>query len=162
MAVEIELHETVALVQKHLPDHARYRCLVIQGKDMSVLATVAEHVVASAETLGCTFEELDALQQFDTIGALSCDAVIENIKSIAFKKRLLISGPLHFLDYWSPAVRSVFWKFLAAFSNGPGIIVTDAFRNEAVLGPLRTVEGFARPDLRCLKSRLESTQDRLA
>ena len=87
---------------------------------------------------------------------------IANIKSVSFKRPLLISGPLHFLDYWSPAVRSVFWKFLATFSNGPGIIATDVFRNEALLGPLQTVEGFARPDVRCLKSRLEITQDRLA
>jgi hypothetical protein len=102
------------------------------------------------------------LAQFDAIGALSCDALIEKIKSASSKQRLLISGPLHFLDYWSPTVRLVFWNFLATFSNGPGIIVTDVFRNEVVSGPWQHAKGFVHPDIRCLKSRLESTQDRLA
>lgn len=162
MAIEIELTNTIALLQRHLHERARYRCLIVQGKDISVLSKVSEQVVEAGDVLGYSVEEMDALRQFDAVGALSCDAIIENMKSFAFKKQLLVSGPLHFLDYWSPAVRAVFWKFLAAFSNGPGIIVTDTFRNEAILGPLQTVEGFARPDLRCLKSRLESTQDRLA
>jgi len=162
MALEIELTETIALIQRHLPERARYRCLVIQGKDISVLSNVLEQIVEAAEILGYELEEMDALKQFDAIGALSCASLIENIKTVSYKKTLVVSGPLHFLDYWSTAVRSVFWKFLAAFSNGPGIIVTDAFRNEAIVGPLQTVEGFARPGLRCLKSRLESNQDRLA
>ena len=162
MAIEIAMNETIALIQRHLPEHARYRCLVIQGKDISLLSKVSVKVVEAAEFLCLAVEEMDALKQFDAIGALSCDSLIENIKSVSFKKPLMIAGPLHFLDYWSPAVRSVFWNFLASFSNGPGIIVTDVFRNEGVLGPLQTVDGFSHPDLRCLKSRLESTQDRHA
>ena len=158
MALEVGLNDAVAVIKRHIPERARYRCLIIQGKDLSVLSTIAQQVVRAADAI----EEMDALNQFDATGALSCDALIENIKTISCKKQLLISGPLHFLDYWSPSVRSVFWNFLAAFSNGPGIIVTDAFRNEPFLGPWQNVKGFARADLRCLKSRLESTEDRLA
>ena len=162
MALEIGLNDAVAVIKRHIPERARYRCLIIQGKDLSVLSAIAQQVVKAADEFGYAIEEMDALNQFDATGALSCDALIENIKTISCNKQLLISGPLHFLDYWSPSVRSVFWNFLAGFSNGPGIIVTDAFRNELVSGPWQNVKGFARSDIRCLKSRLESTEDRLA
>jgi hypothetical protein len=162
MALEIALAETIAIIQQHLPSRARYRCIVIQGKDIAVLSQLSEQIAEAARVLDHEIEEIDALNTFDTIGALSCDALIERIKTVSCKKQLLISGPLHFLDYWSPTVRSVFWNFLAAFANGPGIIVTDVFRNEVTLGPWQNVKGFARSDLRCFKSRLESTQDCLA
>ncbi|HBJ34339.1 MAG TPA: hypothetical protein DDZ51_06165 [Planctomycetaceae bacterium] len=162
MAVEVRSSETVKLLKRHLDENLRYRCLVIQGKDISLLSQVSNQVQHASEVFGLTVYEMDALSQFDDIGALSCDAMIGRIKSVSAKQPLLISGPLHFLDYWSPSVRSVFWQFLAAFSNGPGIVVTDVFRTETVFGPFQVVEGFSRINFRCLKSRLEFTQDRLA
>jgi hypothetical protein len=135
---------------------------VIQGSDMSLLAQVSHQIQIDTDVFSDRVQEIDAIDQFDSVGALSCNSIIEKTKAIAFDKPLLFTGPLHFLDYWAPSVRTVFWNFLSAFSNGPGIIVTDVFRNETVLGPFQSVDGFYRTDLRCLKSRLEFTQDRLA
>lgn len=135
---------------------------MIQGNDISLLSQVSHQVQIAREIFNAPVHEIDALDQFDSVGAPSCNAFTEKVKSIAFKSPVLLTGPLHFLDYWSPSVRMVFWNFLAAFSNGPGIIVTDVFRTETVLGPFQAVDGFSRTDLRCLKSRLELTQDRLA
>jgi len=162
MAVELQFSDTLALLKKCLDERMRYRCLVVQGKDVSLLSYFSHQVHDASEFFGSAVHEMDALKQFDDIGALSCDAMIDRIKSIAFNHPLLITGPLHFLDYWSPAVRAVFWQFLAAFSNGPGIVVTDVYRTETVFGPFQIVEGLSRTDFRCLKSRLEFSQDRLA
>lgn len=162
MAIELQFADTLAMLSQYLDDRLRYRCVVVQCKDIALLSQVSQHVHDGTDFFGSVVQEMDALKQFDEIGALSCDAMIDRVKCIAFKHPLLISGPLHFLDYWSPSVRAVFWQFLAAFSNGPGIVVTDAYRTETVFGPFQIVDGTARTDLRCLKSRLEFTQDRLA
>ena len=162
MAIELQFENTLTLLEQCLDERSRYRCLVVQGKDVSLLSQFAHQVHDASDFFGSVVHEIDALEQFDDVGALSCDAMIDRVKYIAFKHPLLISGPLHFLDYWSPSVRAVFWQFLAAFSNGPGIVVTDAYRTETVFGPFQIVEGLSRTDFRCLKSRLEFTQDRLA
>lgn len=162
MAVEQQFADSLALLKQCLDERLRYRCLVVQAKDVSQLSQFSHHVLNASDLFGPVVHEMDALKQFDDIGAFSCDAMIDRVKSIAFKHPLLISGPLHFLDYWSPSVRAVFWQFLAGFSNGPGIVVTDAYRTETVFGPFQIVEGLSRTDFRCLKSRLEFTQDRLA
>lgn len=162
MALDVQLLETLALLRQHLDQRLRYRCLVVQSKDISLLSQFSQHVHNATDVFGIAVQEMDALQQFDDIGALSCDAIINRIKCISLNQPLLITGPLHFLDYWSPSIRAVFWQFLAAFSNGPGIVVTDVFRTETFLGPFQTVKGFSQHDFRCLKSRLEFTQDRLA
>jgi len=162
MAIDVQLNQTTELLRRYLDDRLRYRCLVVQGNDISLLSKVSHQIHSASDIFNAHVQEIDALDQFDEIGALSCNSVIEKIKAIAFSSPLLITGPLHFLDYWSPSVRTIFWNFLAAFSNGPGIVVADVFRTETVLGQFQSVEGFGRTDLRCLKSRLEFTQDRLA
>jgi hypothetical protein len=162
MAVDVQPNQTLALMKQYLDDRLRYRCIVIQGSDISLLSQVSHQIQSASDIFSAQLQEIDALDQFDAVGAPSCNAFIEKVKSIAFVSPVLLTGPLHFLDYWSPSVRMVFWNFLAAFSNGPGIIVTDVFRTETVLGPFQAVDGFNRTDLRCLKSRLELTQDRLA
>ncbi len=162
MAIDVQLNQTLELLKRYLDGRLRYRCIVIQGNDISLLSQVSHQVQSARDIFNAQVQEIDALDQFDAVGAPSCNAFIEKVKSIAFISPVLLTGPLHFLDYWSPSVRMVFWNFLAAFSNGPGIIVTDVFRTETVLGPFQAVDGFSRTDLRCLKSRLELTQDRLA
>lgn len=162
MAIDVQPNQTLALLKHYLDERLRYRCLVIQGNDISLLSQVSHQIHSDFDVFNAQVQEIEAVDQFDAVGALSCNSLIEKIKSIAFGSPVLITGPLHFLDYWSPSVRMVFWNFLAAFSNGPGIVVTDVFRTETVLGPFQSVDGFSRTDLRCFKSRLESTQDQLA
>jgi hypothetical protein len=162
MAIDVQPSQTLALLKRYLDERLRYRCLVIQGNDIALLSQVSYQVHSAYETLKAQVQEIDAIDQFDAVGALSCNSLIGKIKTIACSSPVLITGPLHFLDYWSPSVQMIFWNFLSVFSNGPGIIVTDVFRTETDLGPFQLVDGFSRTDLRCFKSRLEFTQDRLA
>jgi len=162
MAVDIDLNTTISLVSKCLGAQMRYRCLVIQSEDMVILSRICEHMIVAAETLGNDVRVIEASQQFDAVGALSCDAFLEKLDSVASGHPAVIAGPLHFLDYWSEQVRGRFWRHFASFSSGPGIVVADSFRTDSILGPFQVVEGIARRDVRCLKSRLESAQDRLA
>lgn len=162
MAVEVEFKTTSSLISTYLDKRVRYRCLVIQSKEMPVLANLSEQVIRAAHVLGEDLKVLEATQQFDDVGALSCDTVLTDVATVAENHPVVLPGPLHFIDYWSEQVRARFWRYFAAFSSGPGIIITDTFRTDAILGPFHVVEGFARGDVRCLKSRLESTQDRLA
>jgi hypothetical protein len=162
MAIEVSPNQTIALLHRYLDPSLRYRCLIIIGHDIGLLSQVSNQIYNAGEFFGQQIQEIVGLEQFDQIGAFSCDSIISKIKSISFKHPLIITGPLHFLDYWPPSLRTVFWQFLSAFSNGPGIVVTDVYRTETIQEPLQMVEGFSRTDLRCLKSRLEFTQDRLA
>lgn len=161
MALNVNFDIASALISSHLEQQIRYRCLVIQSNEMAVLSTLSELVVAAASVLG-EVSVLDALEQFDDIGALSCDTILKRVKAIPEQHPLVIAGPLHFLDYWSQPIRAHFWEHLASFSTGPGIVITDNFRNEGILGPFRVVDAFGRGDVKFLKSKLESTQDRLA
>ena len=162
MAVDLDIDAMSAVVAAYLDKRLRYRCLVIQSKDMTILSRLCENAIVAAQSLGNDVAVLEASQQFDDIGALSCDALVAKLDSKASDHPVVVAGPLHFLDYWSERIRARFWRYFAAFSSGPGIVVTDSFRTDAILGPFQVVDGFARSDIRCLKSRLESTQDRLA
>ena len=160
MAVELQSSETITLLKRHLDKKLRYRCILIQCKNIRLLSQFSNQVKDSFDVFGAAFHKIDALSQFDSIGAFSCDKVIGEIKAISVKQPVLISGPLHFLDYWLTAHQTIFWRYLATFSSGIGIVVTDVFRKDN--GPFQTVRGFSRKDFRCLKSSLECTQDRLA
>jgi len=162
MAMNVDITKISSLISTHLEERVRYRCLVIQSSDLVVLSRICDQVAVSARILGDDVMVLDALNQFDEIGAFSCDAILGNIDKIAAVHPLIIIGPLHFLDYWSEQIQSRFWRHVAAFSIGPGIIITDTMRTETLRGPFRVLEDYAQGGLRCLNSRLASTQDRLA
>jgi hypothetical protein len=161
MALSIDQEGTNLLTSAYLGERMRYRCLIVQSKDMPTLAKLTEYLIASASQLGASVKVIESSKQFDDVGALSCETFIERLEQLAASP-VVIVGPLHFLDYWSDQVKSRFWSYLASFSDGPGILVADTFRTDYVAGPFQVVDGFARGDVRCFKSRLESTQDRLA
>jgi hypothetical protein len=93
-------------------------------------------------------------------GALPCSAVLELIDAASGSDPVL-TGPLHFLAYWSVQMQGAFWKHLAGFTHGPGIIVIDTPREEMVEGPFRFLGKIPGTEVRYLKSRLASTQDGL-
>jgi len=148
------------LVAAQLAPRLRYRCLVLQTCEMPVLSAVCESAIVSASSIGETPYLIDYMDLFDEIGALSCNAVIQRLE-VAATSPVVMAGPLHCLDYWSEQMRGAFWKFLAGFTHGPGIIVVDTSRDEAVEGPFRMVGRIPGTDVRYLKSRLASTQDGL-
>jgi hypothetical protein len=122
---------------------------------------VCQSAIDTAVSLGDSPKVIDYADLFDDIGALSCNAVIERIEAVAASWPVVLAGPVHYLDYWSEQVRGAFWKFLAGFTHGPGIIVVDTPRAEAIEGPFRMVGRISGTDVRYLKSRLASTQDGL-
>lgn len=162
MAVRVDSEAVLSLLSTHLDERCRYRCLVVQCKEISTLSNFSEQLVVTGGTLGRDVMELEATQFFDDVGALSCDAVLSRVEAVAEQHLLVLTGPLHFLDYWSDDIRARFWLYFATVSNGPGIVIADTFRTDSILGPFQVVEGFSHGVLRCLKSRLEKTQDRLA
>ena len=88
-------------------------------------------------------------------------AVIGRIEEVATSRPVILAGPLHYVDYWSEQVSTGFWRYLAAFMSGPGIIVIDALRETVVESAFRVVGRLAVADVRYLKSRLTATQDGL-
>jgi hypothetical protein len=158
----IDRNTITSLVSQRLHPRERYRCLVIQCQDLSVHSRICEQIIAAEDALAGEICLIDAMDQFDEVGAFSCDRLLESFDATARSHPVVLAGPLHFLDYWSDAACGRFWRHLAAFESGPGVVIVDSFRTHFIFGTFQVVKGIARGDVRCLKSRLESTQDRLA
>ena len=162
MALEISAEEVASAVSRRLDARLRYRCLVFQTRHISAINALSDASTAAAASLNVRLHTIGYREHFDKVGAAPCDEVIRDIERVADKSLVVMTGPLHFLDYWSKGIRSRFWMHLAAFSRGPGIIVVDVFRTECVVGPFRVAEHLSKGNIRILKSRLETTQDVLA
>lgn len=163
MALELEYEDILTSVSRHLDGKLRYRCLVFQARHFKNIISLCEYSLEAAQhVLGESIHEVKAVDKLDDVGAVSCSAIINELESVCSEKAVVISGPLNFLDYWSKDVCGSFWRYLAAFSFGPGIIVVDVQRNEDIIGPFQIIEDVSQGKIRCLKSRLESTQDSLA
>jgi hypothetical protein len=162
MAVELTREDVVGLVKSELGPKVRYRALVVQSADMAELGRLTDYALEAAADLGPGPQVFDYSNFFDSIGAISCDEAWSRIRAAAIDRPVLLSGPLHFLDYWSDATRDVFWRALASFSSGFGIIVVDAPRTEGIEGPFRLTGKLGETDVRILISRLSVSQDRVA
>lgn len=162
MAVELNQEDVLKLIGSELKPTVRYRSLVIQSSDLLQLIALADFVSSAALTLGPDPKVFGYTEFFDEIGAISCSEVWERIQAAAAVYPVILTGPLHFLDYWSEPTRDVFWRALASFSSGPGIIAIDAPRNEGIDGPFRLAGKVGESDVRLLRSRLSLSQDRVA
>jgi hypothetical protein len=149
------------LLLSQLAPHLRYRCVVVQSADLSLLRNLHDHLQDLITAQGATVQTVDGQRQFDTVGALSCQELTTQIGQLSVDKYLILSGPLHFLDYWSPTLRNSFWSFLATITRGPGIIVLDAPRVGDSEDTFRVLGRIPDTDARLLKSRLAITQDGL-
>jgi hypothetical protein len=162
MAVNLAIQDVARLISVELAPMVRYRSLVIQSSDMLELSSLAESVFEASHSLGSEPRVFEYSEFFDDVGAVSCDETCERIGKVAQTQPVILAGPLHFLDFWSEATRDVFWRTLASFSSGPGIVVVDTPRNEGIEGPFRLIGRLNDTDIRVLKSRLSVTQDRVA
>jgi hypothetical protein len=148
-----------ALIAKQLHPSLRYRCLLLQSGDLRVLAAVAEHAARVLSSNGTAKPEVIEYKQFlDDVGGWSCSSVLAHLEERVHDRPVVLVGPLHFLDFWSIQTQGAFWKYLAAFSSGPGIIVTDVLRTDSVDGPFSLINRIGGTDLRYLKSRLALTE----
>jgi hypothetical protein len=147
------------LIAKQLHPGLRYRCLLLQSGDLRVLSAVAEHAVqAIATTWEAKPEVIEYKQYLDDVGGWSCSAVLASLEERVHDRSVVLVGPLHFLDFWSIQTQGSFWKYLAGFSSGPGIVVTDVLRTDGVDGPFSLINRIGGTDLRYLKSRLALTE----
>lgn len=158
----IDLRDKVfGLINTQLDGKLRYRCLVLQTSDLAVLTKLSDFAKEGAAVLGQQPQLIPYSDLIDEVGALSCSKVIERLDAICGASPLVLAGPLNFVNYWSEQVQGAFWKHLAGFTHGPGIIVVDTPREEVSEGPFRLVAKIPGTDVRYLKSRLASTQDGL-
>lgn len=159
MALTVDANEIRRLIAMELAPQVRYRVLVMQCADMAELGNLVERVSSTLQAIGKAPRVFDFSDFFDSVGAISCEQAWDRIESAA-SQPLILAGPLHFLDYWSEATRDVFWRSLASYSSGSGIVVIDAPRNEGIEGPFRLIGRIADSEIRLLKSRLSVVQDR--
>ena len=110
---------------KLLDKNLRYRCLILQTDDPSILYHISNKFEVLANHFEHPYQILSFLQLFDNVGAHSCSEIIKRIEAIAESSLLLLEGPLHFLNYWTNTSQSKFWGYLSTFTQGPGIIILE-------------------------------------
>lgn len=161
MGVELSHDKLVALIGSQLERRLRYRCLLLQCGDIGILSHLIQRSIDAMKILGTDVCVLEYSDQFDTVGALSCNVVLERIEAGAPASPMVLAGPLHFLDFWSEQTSAAFWRYLSGFTCGPGILVVDTPRETAVDSAFRVIGRIPGTDIRYLKSRLASAQDGL-
>jgi hypothetical protein len=161
MALEVRSDQVDTVVSAQLSRALRYRCLVFQSGDVVALGGLRESVCRSLGSLCGPVAVFEYQDQFDGVGALSCDNVLGRIETAAATGALVLAGPLHYLDYWSDQVACAFWRYLASFTAGPGIVVLDGPREQGIEAAFRLIGRIPGTDIRYLKSRLASSQDGL-
>ena len=148
------------LIGSMMAPNLRYRCLLVQSTDASVLKSLGHEVAEILKERGDQPVMKSASAFFDATSALACSEVIDFFEGSS-SSSIIISGPLTFLDYWSQSMRRSFWEYLATFTRGPGIILFDALRDHDFEDTFRVLGKLQGPDIRFLKSRLAATQDGL-
>jgi hypothetical protein len=88
--------------------------LVLQTGSVPTLGELKAKVHHSLASLCGPVTELEYQDQFDRVGALSCDSVLARIDRAAGTNALVLAGPLHYLDYWSDQVAAAFVCFRQA------------------------------------------------
>jgi hypothetical protein len=102
---------------------------------------------------------LDWESCFDPVGALSSDAVRWRIGVAGRGAAVILTGPLHYVDYWTSGVQDSFWTYLSLYSHGPGVVVIDTPRTEGVEGPFVARGIIPNTDIRYLRSCLVVTEE---
>lgn len=156
--MRLQLRQIIAV---HMGIGQRYRCMIFQATDLTMLSLLRCELTEVLAGIRPDPVLLEGCDQFDDRGALACTEVIAHLQSQLSDKYVVLSGPLHFLDYWSASLRAAFWSHLATITREPGLIVLDT-PHESELDDTFTILGrIAGTEVRYLKSRLAATQDRV-
>jgi hypothetical protein len=137
----------------------RYRCLILQTDRLDVLSRVCEHLPSVLADAGKGTSLLSWEGFFDQVGALAADSAKASITAAGKNTVVVLAGPLHFVDYWTPGVQQGFWNYLSLYSQGPGIVVVDIPRTEAVEGPFVARGVLPGTDIRFLRPHLVATEE---
>lgn len=149
------LHE---LVSTELSDRRRYRCLVLQAGDMGVLSSILDYARQAVLALGEGLKDFDSQAFLDGKGAIACTNVLEQIASCAAHNNIVLSGPLHYIDYWTNPAIAAFWGYCASWEFKHGLLIVDTVRTEGVEGPFRLAGVVPGTDIRFLRSRLAAVE----
>jgi hypothetical protein len=133
--------------------------LIVQTADLAVLGRVCEYISSNQTAGGKEATVLAWERFFDTVGAIACDEVRGRISATGQQSVVLLAGPLHFVDYWTPGVQDGFWSFLSLYSLGPGVVVADTPRTEAVENHFVARGTIPGTEIRYLRSRLVVTEE---
>ena len=79
MGVELCPDKLVALIGAQLERRLRYRCLLLQCADLGILSHLIQRSIGAMKVLGTDVCVLEYAEQFDKVGALSCNAVLERV-----------------------------------------------------------------------------------
>ena len=158
MAVTTLRDQVARLVSTELNPARRYRCLVLQTDQIDLLDRLCECLPPALVMAGKPPGVLDWEGFFDSVGAIAADTAKENILAAGKDKAILLAGPLHFIDYWTPGVQEGFWSFLSLYSRGPGIVAVDILRTEGIEGPFVARGVVPGTDIRFLRPRLVATE----
>lgn len=137
----------------------RYRCLILQANRLDVLSRLCECLPSALADTGQTSCVLPWEGFFDQVGVVAADSAKTSIDAAGMTDAVVLAGPLHFVDYWTPVVQEGFWNFLSLYSRGPGIVVVDIPRTEGVEGPFVARGVIPGTDIRFLSSRLVTTEE---
>ena len=122
MAIKILREQIENLVIREFNPLRRYQTLVIQANCFDTLAEISAALSSAflrhkAEPIIYGWDKF-----FDRVGAISCTAAISFINTAASTAPVIITGPLHFIDYWSFSVQESFWGYFSEYSLGSGIV----------------------------------------
>ena len=149
------------LLSKELNPVRRYRCLILQSDRLEVQARLCDYLPEAIKALGWEAAMLSWDGFFDKVGAISADNARNNVLAAGKDRAVVLSGPLHYMDYWTAGVQEGFWNFLALYSRGPGVVVVDIPRTEGVEGPFVARGVVPGTEIRFLRPRLVATEEKL-
>ncbi|MBP3955363.1 hypothetical protein J8F10_08730 [Gemmata sp. G18] len=159
MAVTPLRDQVARLVSAELNPTRRYRCLILQADRLDVLSRLCEYLPSALADAGRASRVLPWEGFFDQVGAMAADSARACINEAGKTDAVVLAGPLHFVDYWTPGVQEGFWNFLSLYSRGPGIVVVDIPRTEGVEGPFVARGVIPGTDIRFLRPRLVATEE---
>ena len=148
------------IIVKLLDKNLRYRCLILQFNDPSILYQISNNFEIVANHFDHPYQIVSSLQFFDDVGAHSCSEIIKQIETIAKSSLLLLEGPLNFVNFWTKNSQSKFWGYLSTFTQGPGIIIFDFGGNDTFQEDFRALGKSACGRIRYWKSRLALSESK--
>lgn len=159
MAVTTLSDQVARLLAWELNPARRYRCLILQTDRLDLLGRLCDCAPGALGSLGKPVNVVSWETFFDSVGALSADTAKGKILTAGKESFVVLAGPLHFVDYWTPGVQEGFWNFLSLYSRGPGVVVVDIPRTEGVEGPFVARGVIPGTDIRFQRPRLVATEE---
>lgn len=142
------------LLLKEFSPNRRYRCLIFQTDRLDVQERLCVCLTDAINALGWESSLLAWDGFFDNVGAISAANARNKLLTAGLERAIVLSGPLHYMDYWTAGVQEGFWSFLSLYSRGPGVVVVDIPRTEGVDGPFVARGVVPGTEIRFLRPRL--------